>query len=248
MDNLGSRMKSYEQVSRHYFPRNSYIMLRVDGKAFHTYTRGLDKPFDYGFMEDMRKTACTLAEEVDGFCFGYTQSDEISLVFTDLQSTNTQPWFGNCQNKIESVSASIATSQFNKLRSVGLGTTETAQFDARAWVIPDAMEVHNYFVWRQKDWERNSLQMFARSLHSHKQLVGKNRAELHEMIHEKGENWAELDGYCKNGTAITKVGSKVVEEPAPTFTAGLFYILSRLPTYQAQRIDFDLPELWAERN
>jgi len=115
-DDFGDRMKRYEDVNRNLLTRRTYTIIRIDGKAFHTYTRGLNKPFDDGLIEDMRGTTEALCRNIQGCKFGYTQSDEISLVLTDFDSLYTSSWFDGNIQKMASVSASIATVEFNRLR------------------------------------------------------------------------------------------------------------------------------------
>ncbi len=115
-DTLGDRMKSYEDCYRLKLPKRSYVMIRVDGKAFHTYTKGLRRPFDDGLIEDMNTTAAYLCKNMMGAKFAYVQSDEISILLTDFEKTETQPWFENNIQKMVSVAASMATAKFNFLR------------------------------------------------------------------------------------------------------------------------------------
>lgn len=115
-DTLGDRMKGYEDCYRFKLPKRGYTMIRVDGKAFHTYTRGLRRPFDDGLIEDMNKTAEYLCKNMMGAKFAYVQSDEISILLTDFEKTETQPWFENNVQKMVSVAASMATAMFNFLR------------------------------------------------------------------------------------------------------------------------------------
>lgn len=192
MQSLGDRMKRYEASNRRWLTPRSYNILRVDGKAFHTLTRGMNKPFDLKLIEVMNKTALDLCSEVQGAKVAYVQSDEISVLFTDLDSVNTDLWFGGCQNKIESISAAVATEAFNYHFNNIFNRWPRARFDSRVFQLPDPVETHNCFVWRQKDWERNSLQMFARAVYSHKECHGKNTAQLHDMLHKKELNWNNL--------------------------------------------------------
>lgn len=206
-DALGSRMKEqYEQRARPMLPRRTFTVVRLDGKAFHSYTRGLDRPYDQQLMDDMTATCEYLCREVAGCRIGYTQSDEISLVLTDFTTASTQAWFDGNQQKIVSISASMATAKFNELRPGKL-----ALFDSRAFTIPDPVEVENYLIWRQQDATRNSIQMAAQALFSHRQLHGRNTGELQEMMwSEHGVNWNDYDPRFKRGTTVhpeTVVGS-----------------------------------------
>ena len=108
-DSLGDRMKAHERITKTTLPRRTYTLIRADGRAFHTYLRGADKPFDYVFMDDMAHIAKVLCEEISGAVFAYTQSDEISVLVTDFASPGTQPWFGGEVQKIVSTVAATAT-------------------------------------------------------------------------------------------------------------------------------------------
>jgi len=230
-DTLGDRVKSqYEDRTRYSLPRRTYTIIRLDGKAFHTYTRGLEKPFDKGLFEDMDAAIIAMLPEIQGAQFAYTQSDEISILLTDFAQPTTSAWFDGNLQKMCSVAASIITAEFNKVRARRWGNAfranmlmsshgmdeeacdhgdtkefQLAYFDARVFTIPDPTEVMNYFIWRNQDCSRNSVSMVAQSLYSHKELHGKNTTEKHEMIHQAGKNWATdyTDGE-KNGRIIIK--------------------------------------------
>jgi tRNA(His) 5'-end guanylyltransferase len=225
-DALGDRMKRYEAVTRYTLPRRTYTLLRVDGRAFHSWTKGLDKPYDTEFMSYMDITALALCKSIPGAQFAYVQSDEISVLAVDFLDINTEPWFDGGVQKWASVAASIATVEFNVMVASGYfsrmyrledgiddGSEYTpitkkapdAVFDARVYTIPDLIEVENYFVWRQQDAERNSVMMLARAYASHKQLAGKNRAAQHEIIHKAGDNWAKHPVSFKHGRVIRKI-------------------------------------------
>jgi len=212
-DSLGDRMKGYyETRTRFYLPRRTNTIIRLDGKAFHTYTRGLQKPFDVAFIGDMCCTMFHLCKEIQGAKIGYTQSDEISILLTDYGTITTDAWFDGNIQKICSVSSSIATQKFNELRP-----DRPALFDSRVFTIPDLSEVTNYFLWRTKDAERNSLQSLAQSLYSQKELHGKGTVQLHEMCFAKGRNWNDLYNWEKNGTVTQRVNAKWVTNHCTTF-------------------------------
>jgi tRNA(His) guanylyltransferase len=203
-DALGARMKGqYEHRFRTFLPRRTYTILRLDGKAFHTYTRGLERPFDQQLMDDMAKTAQFLCQEISGTVFAYTQSDEISLLLTDFATTKTQAWFDGNVQKMVSVSAALATAKFNELRPGKL-----AFFDSRAFIIPDRSEVANYFVWRQQDATRNSISMAAQAHFSHRELHRKSSAQMQDMLHDgPGINWNDYPARFKRGTVVCPVTS-----------------------------------------
>lgn len=231
-DSLGDRMKdNYEGRTKQFLLRRLPTIVRLDGKAFHTYTRGLDRPFDEGLIYDMQETTKFLCENIQGCKLGYTQSDEITLVLTDYDNLTTDAWFDGNVQKITSVAASMATARFNQLRLIRLAintqievgghpdrlvTTNEylhadhidelrlAFFDARVFQIPEKEEVVNCLIWRQQDAERNSIQMLAQSLYSHKELHGVSTKELQELCHLKGHNWNNLHWSKKRGSALVK--------------------------------------------
>lgn len=221
-DSLGDRMKDfYENRTRNFLPRRTYTIIRVDGKAFHSYTRGLTRPFDEKFVRDMDETACYMCKNIQGAKFAFVQSDEISILLTDFESLSTAAWFDGNIQKIASVSASLATAKFNELRP-----NKIAIFDSRVFTIPCDTEVENYFIWRQKDTERNSIQSVAYSLYSPKEVYEKNTSELQEMCFQKGINWNDLPPKLKRGRLIEKqyyekentTRTKWVSVDSPIFT------------------------------
>lgn len=182
-DEYGDRMKSYEKATRTFLPPRTYTIVRVDGKAFHTYLRNADKPFDAEVMEAMQNAAKALCTEMGGARFAYTQSDEISVLLTDL-GPKTQAWFGGQVQKIASVAASIATMEFNQYGN------RRATFDARVYTIPDRTEVMNYFRWRQEDAIKNAVSMAAQAHFSHKSLTGLSGEQMQEkLFQERGINF-----------------------------------------------------------
>jgi len=218
MSSLSDRMKSHENIYRQYLPKKQYYIVRCDMRVGGRYTNSLNKPFDDNFIESMNYAARILTHEIQGADFAFIQSDEISVVFSDLQSLESEAWAwfrGNMQ-KICSVSASIVSNCFNKSilineynhcpeESAILAFKEFAQFDARVFSISQRHEVLNYFLHRQQDCTRNSIQMLARSVASHKECNNKNTDELQELIFQKsGKNWNDLATHIKRGSAIYK--------------------------------------------
>ena len=243
-------MKSYENVSRLYLPRRMPLIIRIDGKAFHSFTRGFKKPFDDILMASMRDTAVQLCKYIEGCKVAYTQSDEISLLLTDYDSINTEPWFRKNLIKIVSIAASVATLEFNRayeshvkeassdidmrhMINVYLPRIGTALFDARAFVLPKD-EVCNYFIWRQQDASRNSIQMVGQAHFSHKELQGKNCDMIQEMLYmHHGINWNDLPIPQKRGLCIIKEkylkddverSRWIADENIPIFTQDRYYI------------------------
>lgn len=196
---LGDRMKGYEQATKTVLPRRTYTITRVDGRAFHSYLRGADKPYDYPFMADMDAVAQALCSEISGSVFAFTQSDEISVLAIDFGGTNTQPWFAGEVQKMVSTAAATAAVVLARRRD-GLAT-----FDARVFTVADPVEVANYFIWRQRDCVRNSITMAAQAQFSHKRLHGVNGAQMQEMLWaEKGINWNDYPDGAKRGRVVVR--------------------------------------------
>ena len=199
-DSLGDRMKEfYENRTRNLLPRRTYTIIRVDGKAFHTYTRGLERPFDMQLIADMDATACYMCKNIQGAKLAFVQSDEISIVLTDFDKLGTAAWFDGNIQKMASVSASLATAKFNQLRP-----DKIALFDSRVFTIPSAIEVENYLIWRQQDTTRNSISSVAQYLYSPKELHGKDTDTMQEMCFQKGVNWNDYEAKLKRGRLIVK--------------------------------------------
>lgn len=214
---LGDRIKGYEYVTRHYLTKRTPLLIRVDGRAFHTFTKGLERPFDSSLMDAMVLAACDTANGMQGFKAGYVQSDEATFLLTDYDSVETQGWFDYNLSKIISISAATMSVSFNKR----FETNKQPVFDSRAFSVP-YNDVVNAFLWRAQDWERNSLQMYARSVFSHKELHGKNRADIHEMLYQKGLNWTtDLTPQQRNGTfLLTDVSGVYIQcDVLPTFNS-----------------------------
>ena len=220
-DSLGDRMKGYENVTRTKLVRRMPVIIRIDGKAFHTFTKGFDKPFDSLLMDAMNRTMKYLCENIQGCMLGYTQSDEISLLLVDYQTLTTDSWFDDTVQKMCSISASMATLVFNKAwkevvdewgeKTFGSswfegGTNEPidellkkkadtycskydrALFDSRVFNVPKE-DVANYFVWRQQDATRNSIQSAGQACFSHRELMNKTCNMIQDMLFiEKGIN------------------------------------------------------------
>lgn len=259
-DELGDRMKKYyEDRTRILLPRRTYTIIRIDGKAFHTYTKGMNKPFDDSLIASMDETACYLCKNIQGAKFAFVQSDEISILLTDFDKIGTDAWFDGNIQKMASIAASMATAKFNQLRLIenvnatektfcspleAIRESKLAEFDARVFTIPSKTEVANMMVWRQQDTVRNSISSVAQSLFSHKELAGKNMSEQQEMIFQKGINWNDYDPKYKRGRFIYKQdyvigesitgGEKVTRSrwmvlECPTFTQDMNFLYDRIP-------------------
>lgn len=214
-DDLGNRMKEkYENRYRAYLTARTPAIIRIDGKAFHTFTKKMKKPYSWLLANAMKEATIALMEKIQGAKIAYTQSDEINIFMSDYNKFTSEGWFDYNIQKITSVSASIATVYFNSYltNSEEYEAGESmALFDSRVFNIPKE-EVANYFLWRQLDWKRNSVQLLAQSMFSHSELHKKNTKDMLEMCKEKGVDWNE-DIYprWKNGLFIYKDNDNKLE-------------------------------------
>ena len=202
-DNLGDRIKRYQQVFDYSFTDKTPIIIRLDGKSFHSWTKKskCEKPFDNDFSELMANTTKFLCQNVPGCVFGYTQSDQISLCIIYYQNNESQPWFDNRIQKIVSVVSSLATCFFNSNNH--MQNIIPAIFDCRAFTIPQK-QVINYFIWRQRDAIRNSISMLSHAFFSNKQLNKKNSAQQLQMLKQIYINWQDYPSRFKKGVAVLK--------------------------------------------
>lgn len=236
---IGNRMKNnYENITRYYLTRRMPVIIRIDGKAFHTFTRGFKKPFDDVLVKTMQDTMKYLCENIQGCVLGYTQSDEISLVLTDYAELTTDAWFGNNLQKMCSVSASMATLTFNKAFNDNIvkyidnnldadcGVTKDlteytkilinarnkgAMFDSRVFTIPKE-EVCNALIWRQQDATRNSILSVGQANFSQKELHSKSCNNIQDMLMtQKGINWNDYSTTLKRGSCCIKADDSLTE-------------------------------------
>lgn len=207
-DSFASRMKDYEAVAQSVLMQRTPVIIRVDGKNFSKLTRSMEKPFDRRLFECMQSAALRLVGEAQNCRLAYFQSDEISLLLTDFRTLNSERWFGNQVQKLCSISAALATvgfcEEFTRLFPDRVATGRLPVFDARCFNLPRE-EVANYFIWRQRDCERNSVSMAAQAQFSHKELQGLNRTQLLDLLMmKKGINWNDYDAPFKRGCIITR--------------------------------------------
>lgn len=224
MNSLADRMKRYELASHYILPRRSCCILRCDGRAFHTLTRHMSKPFDQYLMKSMVRATQHAIHDMQGFKLGYVQSDEVSFLLTDFDTIHTQAWFDYDIQKLVSITASMMAAHLTR------DLNEYVAFDGRAFLVPQD-DVANYFLWRAKDWERNSLTMYANAFFSPKQLHGKNQATVHDMLHEIGKNWTnDLTEQERNGTFVLPGERELIirSDIVPHYAA--IADLCRLPT------------------
>lgn len=202
-DALGNRMKNYEEVSRNVLTRRIPVIIRVDGKSFHSFCKRFQRPYDHLLHACLNHVMRALCDEIQGAKFAERHSDEISVLVTDFDDITTEAYFGYIVPKICSVVAATASVEFCKqLSSLTQYLTKDEawpRFDCRAFNIPED-DVVNYFYWRQRDCIRNSISMFAQSKFSHNELNGKNCKQMQEMMWQKDQfNWDHLPQEQKTG-------------------------------------------------
>lgn len=220
-DDIGNRMKTfYECIPKTKLMRRTPVIIRIDGKAFHTFTDKFKRPFDDILIKTMQETAKYLCENIQGCVLAYTQSDEISLLLLDYQRFEAFVWFDYEVQKMCSISASMATLAFNRLFSEHISdgsckdskllaayleaVSSGAMFDARVFNIPKE-EVTNYFYWRQLDASMNSIQMVGQANFSHRELQCKSCNDIQDMLMiQKGINWNNFPVYQKRGSCVIK--------------------------------------------
>lgn len=206
-DALGDRMKGYEarETGRRFLPMLP-VVARIDGRCFSNFTRGMDRPFDATFTSVMQWTAARLVEET-GALAGYTQSDEISLLWY-RENPASQIFFDGKVFKMTSVLSSLTTSIFIREGIVHWPERFNANpvaFDARVFQVPTKDEAANAFLWRELDATKNAVHMVARSRFSHKQLHGKSSAQMQEMLwQDAGVNFNDFEDRFKRGTFYTR--------------------------------------------
>lgn len=227
--NLAKRMEQYEAVSKSTLVRRMPVIIRLDGRSFHTFTKGFKKPFDEVLVKTMQETMKYLCENIQGCVLGYTQSDEITLVLVDYKNLDSQPWFDDEVQKICSIAASMTTMAFNKIfkhkiakqskrlyteyleeqdstyiENLEMSMNKGAMFDARCFNIPKE-EVTNNIYWRQLDATRNSIQMVGQANFSHKELQDKSCNQIQDMLFtQKGINWNDIPTHLKRGSCCIR--------------------------------------------
>lgn len=212
-------MKLAEHKHRAWLDPSEYALFRIDGKAFHTYTRGLNRPHDLYLMNAMDVAATHLVENIPGARVAYVQSDEISILVTAWNDGeplgNSMLWFDGRIDKMVSVSSSYATAAFNRYAAQTPNLPDKlAYFDSRVWSLPTADLVQQYFSWRRDDCVRNSITMAASTHFSHKELTGVNSSKKLDLLREVGEPWEDMDPGFRFGRLITKS----YREDSTTFT------------------------------
>ena len=251
-------MKTYERVWTQTLPIRMPLIIRLDGKAFHSYTTHAEKPFDEKLMKVMDESAQMVMKEISGAVLAYVQSDEVSILVNSYRNIDEQPWFGNELPKIISVSAGMMSAYFtaksydiwagnsdmcNAIRKAagrpddsGILVSEfyrPAVFDSRAFVMPES-DVSNYFLWRQRDCVRNSINTVAREYFSQKELYKKNTDEVKKMLLENDVDLDDKEAwepYFTRGRCIYKTPSQISE----TIYRNVLTIDRKIPVFSENR-------------
>lgn len=199
MLNLSQRMNLYERSTQHYLPLNTYSVIRLDGCGFRNFTAKMNKPFDVEFQNSMIQVAEHLCDLIQGSFGYYTCSDEISIFTFDSYNESTEAFYGGRIQKLVSVTASMATSEFSRTPSAHWGVP---YFDSRVFPIALPHEVVNYVFWRNMEYIRNSVSALALTHFSPKELQGYNKQKRIEMLEEKEIFWHGLTSVFKYGKII----------------------------------------------
>lgn len=251
-DTLGVKMKAIEHRFRREINPDDYVILRLDGKAFHTFTKGMTRPHDARLQECMNRTMLKLCESIQGVRLAYTQSDEISLLITAWNDKSikagreSQLWMGGVEAKMVSISASIAAAHFNEAaQDLDLPTDKLAYFDSRVFTLhpDDHAEVRKYFKWRRDDCVRNSISMVGQSQFSPKQLHGVRSDKLLSMLSRTGTPWESFPtGFRFGRYAVKESREMSVTRTLPT--TGETETVSAIRNYWKIRPWVDEAEVW----
>lgn len=241
-DFLGDRMKNYEARNQYWLQTRTPVIIRVDMRAGHTFTKGFQRPFDEVFGNSMVRTMEYCATNIGNCVFAYCQSDEITFVLSDYRKLNTDAWFSYRTDKLCSIAASMATMAFNRFFEAEMNVFKASHtvFDTNEWAYPEAGALYGYYMlakskgamfdarcfnipkeevcncvyWRQLDATRNSIQMVGQANFSHNELQDKSCNEIQDMLHEqRGINWNDFPTRWKRGVAWTKTNGVDYEMP-----------------------------------
>lgn len=210
-DELGDRLKAQEQMEAgRKANKNLPLMCRLDGRAFHTFTKGLIRPYDTRLSELMVDTAAYLVENTHAK-LGYTQSDEITLCWWNKEDSPESVYmFDGKYQKLTSTLAAMASAYFNMRLETAIpekAFSKTGQiqvFDARVWNVSYLEEVYLNFLWRQDDCIKNSISMAAQAKFSPKQLHGVGSEGKKKMLREMGFPWEDEPQFFRTGSYVKR--------------------------------------------
>jgi tRNA(His) 5'-end guanylyltransferase len=249
MDDLGDRLKAYEQqeTARKLIP-GIPIYARIDGRSFSRFSRDMNRPFDPRMTAAMIDSTKYLVDKSEA-TIGYTQSDEISLAWANVDH-NAEPWFGGKIHKLTSVLASMATIAFvegimHNFPDWQAYLHRMPHFDCRVFQVPNLDELANCMLWRNLDATKNAISMAAHHHFGHNELQGKNSAQKQEMLWQThGINFNDYPASFKRGTFVRKttvqrtLSAQELGDIPPQHRPSGHALVTR-----NQVIDFDLPPL-----
>lgn len=230
-DTLGDRLKSYEAMTEIQLMPLLPVVARIDGRTFHTFTRGMKRPYDEQMTNAMIRTATKLAEATDAR-IAYTQSDEITIIWYS-DNTKSQTFFNGRHSKLVSNLASMATLFFYQevLKNMPEYAKRNPTFDCRVFNVPTIQEACNVLIWRELDATKNAISMASRAFYSDKECHGKNGSDKQEMLFQKGVNFNNYPESFKRGTYVIR------KQTETAFTAEE---IEKLPAKHAARTNPDL--------
>lgn len=197
---LGSMLKEYQAVSDIQLDFDGYNILQLDGNAFHTFTRGFERPFDDRFVEAMNQVAVEVIKTIPSARMAFVQSDEISILIKKVMDRE-EAYFNHRVQKIVSLAAGRASAIMSRLYP----EKNVAVFDGRYFTLPDRDTAQKHFIWRQRDCTKNSIMSVGQAFFSHKQLQNKNTLEVREMLKEAGHAWEDYATQYRHGRVVRRV-------------------------------------------
>jgi tRNA(His) 5'-end guanylyltransferase len=229
-------MRGYKTAYDHVLTGRIPVLAHVDGIGFSQYTRKCAKPFDKALGDLMIDTAIDILGRVQGAVLAYTQSDEITVLLHGYKTHKTSPYRGNRVQKLVSdmsgPTSAFFTQHSHRIWDEGrLEGVRAAAFATAIFLVPEN-DVNNFFLWRQKDAIRNSVQMLTRFLYSHKQVDRKNVTDMKAMCNDKGHAWEDLDPRWQRGACVFKseTGALCVDKNVPFFNKDVGYVERHLRT------------------
>lgn len=203
-DDFGDRIKGYEQIytSTRVSPPN-YLCVRIDGKKFSKFTKGFVKPFDTRLRDAMVHVTKALVKETHA-SFGYTQSDEITLIYCPSEK-GSEYVFGGKVSKLNSIIASMSAAHFNSYL-LQFDVDKLAYFDCRSFAAPSQIEASNVVLWRVQDARKNSISALFRWTAGHRAMDGLDQIQMKTYLKENHSvDWNDLANCWKYGTYIKPV-------------------------------------------
>lgn len=251
LDALGDRMKAYErQETELRFMPNTWLYVRIDGRSFSKFTKGLARPYDARLSQLMVDTLKHLVEETNA-TIGYTQSDELSLLIYNGYETN-ECIFNGKKQKLCSIIAGLASAYFNKHLVAVIPEKEDycPVFDCRVFAVPNEVEAMNALYWRELDCIKNSISMAAHEHFSHKQLHKKNSSVMKDMLLTYANiRWDDYPEFFKYGTYVKRAKYEKETEDGPVVRTKVMSINARLVNPDmstAERVQFCIDKYYGE--